>query len=152
MEKLNWVSYFLLGGCLAVSAWTDARTRTISVKVCLAFAAAGAVLAIAETGWKRSPAPLLSAVLGVLPAVLMFAVSRWTKGALGEGDAILFGVSGIFLGLTGNIVFIWTTCIFTLAAGGICIALGRMTRKSTLPMGPFALAAWAALGVGGFLL
>ena len=107
---------------------------------------------VAEAAFLRSGEPLLSAALGVVPAALMFAVSKWTKGALGEGDAILFGVSGIFLGLTGNILFIWTTCLFTLAAGGICIALGKMTKKSTLPMGPFALAAWAALGAGGFLL
>ena len=52
----------------------------------------------------------------------------------------------------GNLIFIWTTCLFTLAAGGIGAALGRMTKKSTLPMGPFALAAWAALGAGGLLL
>ncbi len=152
MQKLEWITYFLLGGCLGLSAWRDIRTRTISVRVCLAFAAAGMALAIAETILLESGTPLISAALGVIPAALMFAVSKWTKGALGEGDAVLFGVSGIFLGLTANIIFIWTTCFFTLAAGGICIALGRMTKKGTLPMGPFALAAWAALGAGGFLL
>ena len=152
MDKLNLITFIVLGACLGISAWTDARTRTISVRVCLAFTVAGLALACVETGLQRSPAPLASAALGVIPAVLMFAVSRWTKGALGEGDAILFGVSGIFLGLMGNIVFIWTTCIFTLAVGGICIAFGKLSKKSTLPMGPFALAAWAALGAGGFLL
>lgn len=152
MERIEMVGYFLLGGCLGLSAWKDIRTRTISAWVCLAFGAAGAVLAGVRCFGAGSPEALISAALGTLPALLMFAVSKWTKGALGMGDVMLFGVSGIYLGFTGNLIFIWTTCLFTLAAGGICVALGRMTKKSTLPMGPFALAAWAALGAGGLLL
>ncbi|MBQ1400563.1 MAG: prepilin peptidase, partial [Lachnospiraceae bacterium] len=92
MERIEMVSYFLLGGCLGLSAWKDIRTRTISAWVCLAFGAAGAVLAGVRCFGAGSPEALISAALGTLPALLMLAVSKWTKGALGMGDVMLFGV------------------------------------------------------------
>ena len=106
MERIEMVCYFLLGGCLGLSAWKDIRTRTISAWVCLVFGAAGAVLAGVRCFGAGSPEALISAALGTLPALLMLAVSKWTKGALGMGDVMLFGVSGIYLGFTGNLIFI----------------------------------------------
>ena len=151
-ELLSKISYVLMGICMALSAWKDIKTKTISVWVCMVFASAGIVLSIIQTAMSGSFDYIIAAFLGVIPALLIWSVSKLTKGAIGEGDAMLFGVSGLYLGLVWNIVFIWSSCFFSLMVGSVMISLGKLKKKGSLPLGPFALAAWAAMGIGGVII
>ena len=152
MEKLQITGYILLGVCLGLSAYTDLRKRLISVWICLIFGGCGLALAVIEACMLHSWGPAGDALLGLVPAAILYGASRITRGAIGTGDAILFAVSGLYLGLIRNLALIWTSCFFALAAGGVLIALKKIKRKSSLPLAPFALAAWAALGAGGFII
>ena len=152
MDKLKIIAYILLGVCLAFSAYTDLKTRLISTWLCLVFGAGGLVLTVINAVASASWHPVADALLGLLPSVVLYGTGRLARGAIGTGDVLLFAVSGLYLGLVWNLIFIWTACFFTLLTGGVLLALKKIERKGSLPLAPFALAAWAVLGAGGLIL
>ena len=81
----------IAGIYLGICALTDIRTRRISVLLSIVAALVGASLAIYS---RRAPQEVL---LGVLPGLLMMALSWLTRGAVGIGDGIVITVAGLFL-------------------------------------------------------
>ncbi len=78
------------------------------------------------------------AVAGVLLAVVLIAEKCMKKEAMGGGDIKLLFVTGLHLGLAGNILCLLVACIF-----GIGFGLYSQRRQEPLPWGPaIALAAW----------
>ena len=102
------------------------------------------VLAILQTaagdGWR----PCLA---GVAIAVLLWGVSKVTRGALGEGDALVYAVTGAALGFWGNLELLAASLCLSAAAGIVLLIIRRASLKTRIPFVPFA-----AVGYGMVML
>ncbi len=100
--------------------------------------------------WQALAAAMLGG-LGVAGTVLLMVLileALWKKEAMGGGDIKLLLVTGIHLGLGGNILCLLLACIF-----GIILALAAGKRKQPLAWAPaIALAAWVTALWGEALL
>lgn len=129
---------------LAMSVY-DIRKREIQMKV----TAVAAVLLLAgqvsrivqgELSWYW----ILG---GVVPGLIIIAISWCTRGQIGIGDGIIFIVSGIFLGFYENEVLLFLSLLFSAAAGGILVLLKRMGRKDAFPFVPFVCAGYGVMSL-----
>lgn len=131
-------------GFLAVSVWQDLKRQEIDVWVYLVFGSLIWFCRLCSEG----PLDLSREVVNVIPGLLMVALSRWSGGALGEGDGWFFVVSGIMLGFYRNTAAITAGILFCgLWCGGMFVwnrRKGIGSAGKTVPFLPFA-----ALGVMG---
>ncbi len=90
--------------------------------------------------WRALSAAMLGG-LGVAGAVLLVVLALenlWKKEAMGGGDIKLLLVTGLHLGLSGNLLCLLLACIF-----GIILGLAAGKRQQPLAWAPaIALAAW----------
>lgn len=86
---------------------------------------------------------LMNRMMGALLVSGILLLCRLKAGAFGYGDVKLMAVSGLLLGLPKNLL---AFAVGILTAGIWCLGgmiLGRYTRKSEIPFGPFL-----AVGIG----
>lgn len=125
-------SLFLCG-----SAWQDIKKQEISVWI---FVAAGAAALLIRRGISGDMA--FSASLGLV----LFAVSRLMRGAVGEGDSLFFLVSGLFLPAAQNLMLFFYGLFLCSLAGLVILADGvrkkKNVRKQSVPFLPFLLPVW----------
>jgi leader peptidase (prepilin peptidase)/N-methyltransferase len=126
--------------CALLLAYSDATTHRLPLDLILLMTA-GTLLLLAgadtPTAWTRS----LAAGLGLGLAILLLCLPR---NGLGLGDAALAVPIGIALGWTGwSALVLWllTASLLLSATAVTLLALGRVTRRSRLPLGPFLLLA-----------
>lgn len=124
----------------AVLAWIDLRRGIIPDWLNLAIALVGLVRAIALDG----PVPAAVAggeALGVGATVwLLRALYFKLRGfqGLGLGDVKLLAASTLWVGLTGIPMQILVASLSALAAAGVLQLAGSpMTRRTSIPFGPF---------------
>jgi leader peptidase (prepilin peptidase)/N-methyltransferase len=149
---------FLAVAALGVAlAYVDLREHRLPDRlVAAALAAAGLLLALAAalTGdWAAYARAWLAAVLMFL-GYLGLAVLR--PADLGMGDVKLAGVLGLMLGWLGwssAVVGAFLGFLFGGLAGMLLLLIGRASRRTPIPFGPFMLlGALVACAVGGPLL
>ncbi len=129
---------------LSAFAWTDIRKQEFPLFLLIAGGAAGAVLYFARRAY--SPLTLLG---GVCVGGMLLLGALLSGGRIGVGDGLLFCVTGLYLGLWGNLSLLFAASIFCAVAGLVLVATKRGTRKQSLPFAPFVLAADVALLVFG---
>ena len=86
---------------------------------------------------------LVDALFGTLLATTsMFVLYVLSRGGLGDGDvrmAPALGTAAAF----GGISTLWATMLVSFVSAGLfvatCLVLGRMTRSSVIPFGPFLI-------------
>lgn len=138
MEMLK---YVLLGVGLLTASVRDLKRHTVWVPGMVLMGAAGFGIGAISFGWQ-------DAVLGCLPGILLYGISRITRGAIGEGDALVFGVCGIYLGLAENLLLLWLSLFLAMLAGSLLLFRKKGNRKTRLPLVPFILAAYIILWSG----
>lgn len=128
---------------LVISAFQDGKTKTISVWLLIAAGVAGIILTF-FTGQEVS-----DRLLGSLIGMVMVVVSRFTDGALGEGDGWFFAVSGLFLGFFMNLrLLVYSVFLSGFLCGGIYLYFlikGEDIKKASVPFLPFLIPAWICL-------
>lgn len=128
---------------LVISAIQDGRTKTISIWLFIAAGAAGLILTL-YTGQGLSN-ELLSCLIGIV----IVGISRFTDGAIGEGDGWFFVVSGLFLDFFTNLRLLVTSVFLSgIVCGGIYIYFllkGKDMKKASVPFLPFLIPAWISL-------
>ncbi len=128
---------------LVISAIQDGRTKTISIWLFIAAGAAGLILTL-YTGQGLSNG-LLSCLIGIV----IVGISRFTDGAIGEGDGWFFVVSGLFLDFFTNLRLLVTSVFLSgIVCGGIYIYFllkGKDMKKASVPFLPFLIPAWISL-------
>lgn len=128
---------------LVISAFQDGKTKTISVWLLIAAGVAGIILTF-FTGQEVS-----DRLLGSLIGMVMVVVSRFTDGALGEGDGWFFAVSGLFLGFFMNLrLLAYSVFLSGFLCGGIYLYFfikGKDIKKASVPFLPFLIPAWICL-------
>lgn len=93
---------------------------------------------------------LLSALTGMIPGMILFFISKWTKGEIGEGDAVVIGVLGIFLGWYRSMVLFCLACFLGAGYGIWLMMIKKGGRKTTFPFVPFLFAALMILKAGNW--
>ena len=133
IEQIAFISF------LTVASWQDIKSRSVAVWVYGLFGSMAWFLNLCraeKTDWRG---------LGCGMAICLFllTVNRITEGAIGEGDAYFFAITGIFLGVWKNVLLFCGGVIF---CGFCCMGImvwnmGKCAavKKKTVPFLPFLL-------------
>lgn len=139
------LKYVILGIGLFAASVRDIRRHMVWVPGMVLLGSAGILLAIISFNWQE----ILS---GILPGILLYGVSRVSRGAIGEGDALVFAVCGIYLGLARNLLLLWLSLFFAMLAGSFLMLRKKGNRKTRIPLVPFVTAGYMILLAGGMVL
>ena len=129
----------LFTGFLAVAAWQDAREKEVDAWLFVVF---GGLIWFAKLCFD-GPVDLGQEAVNLLPGLAMVAFSKWSGGALGEGDGWFFVGAGVALGWKKSIALF---CIGLFLCCAWCAAVavwGKVhrvpVRGKTVPFLPFVL-------------
>ncbi len=92
-------------------------------------------------------AGLRASLAGAAISVFLWGVSRVTAGAIGEGDALIYAVTGAALGFWLNLELLAVSLFFSAVAGIALLIARRVSAKSRIPFVPFV-----AVGYGVVML
>jgi leader peptidase (prepilin peptidase)/N-methyltransferase len=141
----------LLGVAAALLAWIDLRRGIIPDWLNLLIATVGLARVAMLDGWL---AAIGAAGEGILAGIIvwslrgLYVLVRKYQG-LGLGDVKLIAASAVWIGIPGIPIQVLVASLTALAVAGILSLAGwTMTRKTSLPFGPFlALGLLAALAL-----
>lgn len=133
---MKWIQIFLLTIILLKIAWEDAKTRHIRGRWILLYGVLGI-----WNEWMEKGIDLGESAAGFLSvSSVLVLVNLLRPGSFGGGDIKLTAVAGTVLGWERNFaafaMAMWLSGIFC----AVMLAARRMTRKSTIPLGPFLCA------------
>lgn len=133
MEK----SGILIAGIyLAVMAVIDRRQKKIPIApgvVCIVFIVLAQIVAENRVGgW----------LPGIWIGVFLLIVSKLSRGGIGEGDAMVYFVTGLALGFFRNLELLMLSLIFAAMTGLVMLVVKKVGRKYTLPFVPFTAVAY----------
>lgn len=132
-------------GMLGVCSYEDIKKKSIKVITPVLFGILGVVLHLifGKVG-------AIDMLLGMTVGGALYIISILSRERIGKGDALLIGISGIYLGFWNNIALLWSASILAGMSGLILIIAGK--RHAQIPFVPYVLAAYIILliikGVG----
>lgn len=145
-SSLDLVFLFVLFSVLLALAAIDLQTFLLPDPLVAAFAVVGfsRSLFLGVPGLSDS---LLGGVIGflLLGLIAMVPLRGKQRTAMGFGDVKLAGAMGLTLGLPGLLAALFIAFVLGGAWGGVLLVLGRATRKSRIPFGPFLTGAAAVV-------
>ena len=121
---------------LLIMAIIDFRKKAIPLLpgvICLL--AVSTVLLVAGTG-------VLSLAMGVLIGVLLYGISRISRGGLGQADALVYAVTGAVLGFYKNLELLLVSLILAALIGLFLLVVKKVGRKYRMPFVPFTFIAY----------
>lgn len=80
-------------------------------------------------------------ILGMLLGVFMMAVSRLTKGQLGDGDALILMTTGLLLGLRQNLELFFLALFLASIYSGYLLIVKHQKRNYEIAFVPFLASA-----------
>lgn len=124
-------------GMLGLISVDDIKTHKIRDLEVLAFAVIGMYyhLLFQRIG-------LLELLGGMAIGGVVYVLSLFTEEAIGKGDALVFMLTGCFLGLKYNILLVWVSTIALSLFGIVMMLLGKKKLNDHIPMVPFVLIAY----------
>lgn len=123
----------------------DIRTKKLPILGLICFGAAGAAINIFLPEYS-----FFELLLGMGTGIVLLIISRATSGQMiGEGDGILFIITGLFIGGINNIkLLLWAALLSAIIAGALLMTK-KAVGKDRLPFVPFVLIAYIGQGVLG---
>lgn len=82
---------------------------------------------------------------GLLVGVFLYLVSKLTKGGIGEGDALVYLLTGAALGFFRNVELLLLSLFFSSFVAGYYIVFHRVGRKYPIPFVPFTAIAYGVV-------
>ncbi len=125
---------------LLICSLTDLFRRRIYLSVIILFGALGLLSFVLFPGFS-----VPEALGGVALGVLFLALSRFSGGKIGAGDALILMVSGIYLGIFENLRFMMLGMLLAAGLSVLLLLLKKVRRNTALPFAPFLMAAYALL-------
>lgn len=129
----------ITGVYLAVMAVIDRRKKEIPVLpgiVCILAVVLAQILN--HTSWRYW-------VPGLLVGVFLYLVSKLTRGAVGEGDALVYLLTGAALGFFRNVELLLLSLFFCSLVAGFYMVFRRVGRKYQIPFVPFTAVAYGVV-------
>ncbi len=127
------MEHYLMVGFLGINLWTDIRRRQISLLSVGIFLVLGILY---QCFYLKQGTVML---LGLIPGVVLVAVSKATSESLGMGDALLMLVLGIYLGLEEAVNVLLLSLFLAAIWAGILLVVRRKKRDYEFPFVPFLL-------------
>lgn len=87
---------------------------------------------------------------GMLPGVILLLLAYFSREAIGSGDAVLFLVLGLMLGLWEGLLLLATSLALA-AFAGILLWIRKRSGKLAFPFVPFVLLAYVLM-LGGLCI
>ena len=106
----NKLIFIILGAYTLLSAYEDIRHREISLLQACIFAVTGSIFT-----WLNHRV-MSDTLAAFIPAIIIYVLSKLTRGSVGTGDAIFTGVCALYLdciSLCVCIAFAWGMCAIT---------------------------------------
>ena len=94
--------------------------------------------------------PVLPGVIGILVIVLgvfLYLMSKATRGAVGEGDALVYLMTGVTLGFFGNIELLTLSLFFSAIVSVFLLVFRKVGKKKRIPFVPFTAIAYGVVMV-----
>lgn len=79
---------------------------------------------------------------GVTVGIVLWIVSKASHGAIGEGDAIAYAISGLALGFWGNLEVLVISLVLASLVGVCLMIFCRVGRKHSMAFIPFTAVAY----------
>ena len=139
MEETELVVGMIVAVYLVWMAVTDIRKKSIPLwpgVICLVGLSAALLVA------GRSP---VSIGLGIGVGGVLFGVSRVSRGGVGEGDAMVYAVTGMVTGLAGNLEILLLSLVMAAVVGGGLLIVRKAGLKTRLPFVPFTLVSYGVV-------
>lgn len=133
MEKTG---LLIVGVYLFAMAAIDGRTKQIPVwpgVLCMAVTALVQILCGRE--WN-------SWLPGIAVGGFLYVVSRISRGRVGVGDALVYAVTGMALGISRNVELLAVSLFLASAAALVLVTVRRVGRNYAMPFVPFTAAAF----------
>ena len=128
------IKIFLLNGFLLLTypVIADLRKRKFYVWPVIAMSILMAVIQLFNKDTK-----FIDILTGCIPGVVVWLFSRWSEGAIGEGDAFVIGGLGMVIGWRMVCSVCFTACLLC-ASVAVYLLLGRKDgKRMELPFMPF---------------
>lgn len=84
---------------------------------------------------------------GIMVGCVLYVISILSEGQIGKGDALLFMMTGAFLGFAMNIVLMWVASLCLCVYGGVKVLCKKASMKDRVAFAPFVLAAYIVIFV-----
>ena len=81
----------------------------------------------------------------MLVGVVLFAVSKVSRGAIGEGDALVYTLTGALLGITGNMELLLISLLLCSLVSLGLIVFRRVGRQYKIAFVPFIAIAYGVV-------
>lgn len=129
-DKMNVFIFLITGIYLSVMAVIDHRLQKIPVLPGV-IGILVIVLARVVDGdfWMWMP--------GVAVGVFLYLMSKATRGAVGEGDALVYLMTGVTLGFFGNIELLTLSLFFSAIVSVFLLVFRKVGKKKRVPFVPF---------------
>ncbi|HOO27975.1 MAG TPA: prepilin peptidase [Lachnospiraceae bacterium] len=88
---------------------------------------------------------LLAFITGILPGTGLYICSRLFRGGIGEGDAWLFMLTGLMLGVRVNVLMLMLGLLLSAVYAGYLLLVKKRGRKESFPFIPFLFLAYIIL-------
>ena len=128
-------------GFLIIAAWQDARKKEIDAWIYVVF---GSLIWFGKLCFD-GPVSLGPEMVNAVPGILLVLFSKWSDGAVGEGDGWFFVVAGIALGFKRNVALFFVSLFLCVLWCAGLLMWGRakniFVRKRTVPFLPFTVPA-----------
>ena len=126
----------ITGSYLAIMAVIDRRRKEIPVLpgvLCLILLVRAQFVDC--KGW-------LSWLPGMLIGLFLYIVSKISDGAIGEGDALVYFLTGVALGFFRNLELLICSLFLSSLVSGFLLVFRRVGKKERIPLVPFTALAY----------
>ena len=129
--------YIILGTALLICTVTDLKYKEIYMPVVIA----GLLLVLCFHIWQHNLQ--FKDMAGTIIVFMLFmAFSVASRGQLGTGDAFIFALTGLGLGIMANIFIIMFSFILAFFAAVFLILVKHKPKNYGMPLAPFVLSSF----------
>ena len=149
--SLDTIKFMVLVSFLIVIGVIDLKTKFVYNSTMISMGIVAVVFLITYYA-KLKSFPIDNILGGILGLVIIGLIVFITRG-MGEGDIEIAAISGLFLGLKGEVFMLFFAVILGGIVGAIILIVKRKSGKTEMPFGPFlAIAAITAIFYGNFII
>ncbi len=136
---MKMITMWITGIYLIVMAVFDRRRKEIPLLPgILCFPVLAGVQIINGKGW-------LFLCSGLVVGIILYLLSKATEGAIGEGDALVYLLTGIALGFFRNVELLLCSLVLASFVSGFLLVFRRVGKKYRIPFIPFTTVAYGVV-------
>lgn len=126
----------VLLGFLFILAWMDWKRQEVSLLILGMAGGCGLLIC-----WGTGDLQWYSLFGGILVGGVLLLAAVFTRESLGTGDALLFCVTGIYLGFWQNLLLLFLASLCAAVCALVMFLQKKVRRHERIPFVPFVLAA-----------